>query len=148
MRQFVASSGLAVLAIATAGGCTTLPAPTAPSTSAVSTAPSPPAPPPVPVPDPGPFGGTFPAIVAPARIFNATSAPFYEYHGGRLWSRYVLYHDKSFSLQYSSLNFPFFEYRGTYSEVDGNVTFSWEGWSTAGPWGATGTLAGDIAYWF
>ena len=34
-------------------------------------------------------------------------------------------------------------YRGTYKETDGAITFNWEGWSVAGPWGATGTLAND-----
>jgi hypothetical protein len=35
------------------------------------------------------------------------------------------------------------EYRGRYSLTDGVIAFDWEGWSTAGPWGATGTLTGD-----
>jgi hypothetical protein len=34
-------------------------------------------------------------------------------------------------------------YRGGYKDTDGTLTFEWEGWSTAGPWSATGTLKGD-----
>jgi hypothetical protein len=52
-------------------------------------------------------------------------------------SRFVVYDDGAFALQYVSLGI---EYRGGYTESNGVVTFQWEGWSTAGPWGATGTL--------
>jgi hypothetical protein len=52
-------------------------------------------------------------------------------------SRFVLYDDGAFALQYVSLGV---EYRGGYTESNGVVTLAWEGWSTAGPWGATGTL--------
>ncbi len=64
-------------------------------------------------------------------------------HGSLLSSRYVLYDDGTFALQYSSANYPFFEYRGTYSADNTNIIFHWEGWSVAGPWGATGTLTED-----
>jgi hypothetical protein len=64
-------------------------------------------------------------------------------HGSPLASRYVLYDDGTFALQYSSANFPFFEYHGTYSGNNGRIDFDWEGWSTTGPWGATGTLTED-----
>lgn len=45
-----------------------------------------------------------------------------------------------FVLQYAGLGF---EYRGGYAETKGAIAFEWEGWSAAGPWGATGTLKGD-----
>jgi hypothetical protein len=64
-------------------------------------------------------------------------------HGSPLASRNVLYDDGTFALQYSSANFPFFEYRGTHTEANGLITFNREGWSTAGPWGATGQLSDD-----
>jgi hypothetical protein len=35
-------------------------------------------------------------------------------------------------------------YRGGYEQVNGVITFEWEGWNVAGPWGATGTLSGDV----
>ena len=56
-------------------------------------------------------------------------------------SRFVLYDDGTFALQYRiSAGAP--EYRGTYRTGNGAIAFEWEGWSTAGPWGASGTLDG------
>jgi len=52
-------------------------------------------------------------------------------------SRFVLYDNGAFALQYVSLGI---DYRGGYTESNGVITFQWEGWSVAGPWGATGTL--------
>jgi hypothetical protein len=89
------------------------------------------------------LGPAFPIVEKPGRIFEGVDSPYYAYHGSKLASRYVLYDDKTFALQYSSWRWGVFEYRGWYSEVDSLVTFTWEGWSTAGPWGATGTLIGD-----
>jgi hypothetical protein len=63
-----------------------------------------------------------------------------------LASRFVLYDDGTFALQFASARHSFFESRGTYSEAtlptspEALVTFSWEGSSAAGPWGATGML--------
>ena len=44
-------------------------------------------------------------------------------HGGPLASRYVLYDDGSFALQYTSANYPFFEYLGTYTEANSLIKF-------------------------
>jgi hypothetical protein len=74
----------------------------------------------------------FPTVVEPARIYLAANS----------WpqpSRYVLYDDGRFELQYSGIN----DYRGTYTEANGAFTFEWEGRSAAGPWGATGSLTAD-----
>jgi hypothetical protein len=54
-------------------------------------------------------------------------------------SRFVLYDNGAFVLQYVGLGI---EYRGGYTEVNEVINFQWEGWSTAGPWGATGTVNG------
>ena len=54
----------------------------------------------------------------------------------RVTSRYVLYDDGTFALQYTSANYPFFEYRGTYEEANDLITF------VDGETG-TGTLGGD-----
>ena len=35
------------------------------------------------------------------------------------------------------------QYKGWYAQTNNSVSFTWEGWSTAGPWGANGTLRGD-----
>jgi hypothetical protein len=44
-------------------------------------------------------------------------------------------------LQYPSLGEG--GYRGGYKDANGVIVFEWEGWSGAGPWGATGILTGD-----
>lgn len=84
---------------------------------------------------------SFPPVSRPARIYVGVDSPASPRHGSPLASRYVLYDDGRFSLQYSSANYRFFEYRGTFTEVDSIVTFEWEAWSAAGPWGATGSLS-------
>jgi hypothetical protein len=56
-------------------------------------------------------------------------------------SRYILYDNGNFALQYDE--YGGLEYRGSYTKVASLITFNWEGWSTAGPWGATATLRGD-----
>jgi len=57
-------------------------------------------------------------------------------------SRFVLYDNGAFALQYRTCNCGG-EYRGRYTEARGVITFEWDGWSVAGPWGASGTLQGD-----
>jgi hypothetical protein len=54
-------------------------------------------------------------------------------------SRFVFYDNGAFVLQYAGIG----DYRGGYTEANGVITLEWEGWSVAGPWGATGTLKGD-----
>ena len=56
-------------------------------------------------------------------------------------SRFVLYDNGAFVLQFPSLGEG--GYRGGYRDANGVITFEWEGRSTAGSWGATGTLQGD-----
>jgi hypothetical protein len=56
-------------------------------------------------------------------------------------SRFVLYENGAFVLQYPPLGEG--GYRGGYIDANGVITFEWEGWSVAGPWGATGSLQGD-----
>jgi len=89
----------------------------------------------------------FPSATGPARIFNFFSQSWFVVSGYTARSRYVLYDNGAFALQYSDNGG--FEYRGGYTASNGIITFKWEGWSTAGPWGATGTLKGDtlkVAY--
>jgi hypothetical protein len=52
-------------------------------------------------------------------------------------SRFVLYDNGAFALQYGGA---IGQYRGGYTASNGVITFQWEGSSSAGPWGATGTL--------
>lgn len=124
----------AVLALSTA--CSEVTPPTAPTPTAEQL----PAPAPTP---PAPRVPTFPAISKPARVYVGVPSTSYPIHGSPLASRYVLYDDGTFALQYSSANYPFFEYLGTYSEENGDIAFHWDGWSAAGPWGAIGTLTED-----
>lgn len=80
------------------------------------TPPTPPAPPP-------PVG--VPPTSKYSRTYASVDSPYYANHGSPLGSRYVLFGDGTFSLQYSSANYPFFEYRGTYREMGGKVVFNW-----------------------
>ena len=57
-----------------------------------------------------------------------------------LKSRFVLYDNGAFVLEYPSL----FDrgYRGKYTITNGEITFQWDDWSSAGAWEATGLLNG------
>jgi hypothetical protein len=97
-------------------------------------------------PDPVPQAPAFPPVTGPARIYVADASDYSPMHGSLLASRYVLYDNGPFALQYASVNYPFFEYLGGY-RTDGNrITFyfGWEGWSSAGPSGATGWLTEEF----
>jgi hypothetical protein len=56
-------------------------------------------------------------------------------------SRLVIFDNGAFLLQYVSLGGD--GYRGGYTEANGVMNFEWEGFSTAGAFGATGTLKGN-----
>ena len=84
---------------------------------------------------------SFPPVSGQARVFNFLSQSSYGISGYTTRSRYVLYDNGAFGLQYSDNGG--FEYRGRYTEVSTIITFDWEGWSAAGPWGATARLSGD-----
>ena len=120
--------GLVVLASACADSVT----PTGPTPLTATTASALP-----PIPE-----AEFPPVSKPARIYlfaRELSYPVREWTNG---SRYVLHDDRTFALQYLRSRGSF-EYRGTYKEENGHITFEWEGWSAAGPWGATGSLTDD-----
>jgi hypothetical protein len=81
-----------------------------------------------------------PPLSGSSRTFSfdrELSYPVRDYTKG---SRFVLYDNGAFVLQYEGLG----DYRGTYTEADGVIRFEWEGWSVAGPWGATGTVKDDL----
>jgi hypothetical protein len=93
----------------------------------------------------------FPALQRPGVVYAEVGAPYgdpasTQFHGGQLASRFVFYDDGRSGLQFSSPRFGFFEYGGSYARTDAQVAFVWDGWSTAGPWGATGTLRGDTLH--
>ena len=71
---------------------------------------------------------SFPDLQRPGQIFVAPPGlydrGFSEMHGGPLISRYVLYEDGSFSLQFLSIRFGFFEYAGRRTTDNGHLWFS------------------------
>lgn len=103
--------------------CSRPTSPTRPTPPAGTISPTPTGP--VPVPD-------FPAITAPARVYLAA-------HSLPRPSRFLLYEDGRFALQYTGN----YESLGTYREAGGVITFSWETLGRTGPWGATGSLTGE-----
>lgn len=103
-------------------------------------------PPPPPPTDPPARWEPFPQPARAGRIYRGDDSLYALFdfsHQGRLVSRYVLYDDATFALQFFSPRFGFFEYAGEYAQADSLIDFEFEGWSTAGPWEATGTLRGD-----
>jgi hypothetical protein len=107
-----------------------------------SAAPTTPTPAVVPVPQPAPLPtGRYPTITGPARVLVYRDSPFPRVASYTLTSRFVLYDDGRFALQYEN---PIGEYRGTYSTSNDVVSFTWDGWSVAGPWGAQATLSRDV----
>jgi len=82
---------------------------------------------------------SFPPLTGPSRIFIFDRDLSYPVSNYTRQSRFVLYDNGAFVLQYVG----FADYRGGYTEANGVIAFEWEGWSVAGPWGATGTIRGD-----
>ena len=83
----------------------------------------------------------FPPLSGPSRIFVFDRELSYPLSDYTKKSRFVLYDNGAFVLQYPSLGEV--GYRGGYKDANGVIAFEWEGWSIAGAWGATGTLKGD-----
>jgi hypothetical protein len=88
------------------------------------------------VPPPPP---NFPPLSGPSRTFVFDHELSYHVRDWTRASRFVLYDDGGFVLQYEKQG----EYRGGYTETSGVLTLEWEGWSAAGVWGATGTIEGN-----
>jgi hypothetical protein len=84
-----------------------------------------------PTPAPPAVISTFPAPSVNARVFVSV-------HSLPRASQFLLNDDGTFTLTYSGGP----EYSGRYKETNGVMTFDWDGWSSAGPWGAT-ALLGD-----
>jgi hypothetical protein len=79
---------------------------------------------------------TFPPLSGPSRTFVFDHELTYPVRDYTKRSRIVLYDNGAFVLRYNDLA----DYRGGFTESDGVIRFDWEGWSAAGPWGASGTL--------
>jgi hypothetical protein len=92
----------------------------------------------IPTPPSG-IAGT-PPPTGPARTFEFEGPATYPVAPYTTQSRFVLYENGRFELQYRSIGK---DYLGTFSQSGDSITFQWEGWSLAGPWGATGEIDGD-----
>ena len=134
MKRVIRCSAVAVLLVLSAACGDS--GPTSPTSTRLPPAPSAPAPPP-----PTPPVPSFPPPSGPSRTFTSerplASSGVQSY---TTTSRFILYDNGAFVLKFES---PAVEYRGGYTETNGDLTFDWEGWSAAGPWGATGTLADE-----
>lgn len=82
----------------------------------------------------------FPPLAGPSRTFIFDRDLSYPVSNYTRQSRFVLYDNGAFVLQFLGL---VADYRGRYTDANGVMTFEWEGWSVAGPWGATGTVRGN-----
>ena len=95
-------------------------------------------------PTPTSSGNVVPAFKTPsgpAHIYQETGSLYsfiYVMHG-LLISRYVLYDDGTFELQFAGMP----GYTGRYTRADSSVDFTWDGWSGAGPWGSTAFVRDD-----
>lgn len=87
----------------------------------------------------------FPPLSGASQIFTFDHELSHRVSDYTKQSRFVLYDNGAFVLEYANL--PICNcrgtYRGGYTQANGIITLEWEGWSIAGPWGATGTLNGD-----
>jgi hypothetical protein len=105
-------------------------------TACGGSSPTSPRPPASPSPTP-PSPSNFPPLSGPSRTFTFDHELSYPVRDYTKNSRFVLYENGAFVLQYVGRT----EYRGRYTQANGDITFEWEGWSVAGPWGATGSLS-------
>ena len=136
---------LLAAAVPFALGCAPQDPPVAPTFSPSRPPPTPPAPPPRPE-----AALAFPALSRPGEIY-VESGEIYSinipFHGGRPVSRFVLYDDGVFALQFSSYRQGFFQYYGKFTRANSRVTFSFD--ANNGSWQAMGTQRGDtlvVAY--
>ena len=79
-----------------------------------------------------------PPVIGPADIYSFSGRLSYPIRDYTTASRFVLYHNGTFALQYVSLGG---EYLGTYRRENGLISFRFV---ADGRWVATGTLNGDL----
>jgi hypothetical protein len=84
-----------------------------------------------------PAADTFPEASGFAAVYDRDGPDRFGFR-----SRYVFHRDGTFSLQYANTRSGFVEYPGRYAVSDSRIELDFDGWSVAGPWTATGTLAG------
>ena len=79
--------------------------------------------------------------MGPEHLYDA----FMSYHGASLPTRYVLFADSTFHLQFASFRFGVVTYAGRFSRTDTTFNFSWQNDGGA-PWDAMGIVQGDILH--
>ena len=84
----------------------------------------------------------FPALSKPGTIYNELASAYSVARRSPTISRYVLYDDGTHALQIANAPAAM-EFKGSWTRTDSTVVFEWEGWSVAGPWGATATVRGN-----
>jgi len=90
-------------------------------------------------------GGTFPALSKPGQIYLGSESLYDFYfnsHGGHLLSRYILYDDGTFTLQYVSPRWGFFEYKGWRALAGSTISLEFN--ANTPTWHADATLIGDV----
>ena len=88
----------------------------------------------------------FPAVPGAVAIYDGPAGLYNDlvpYHGSSVPTRYVLFSDSTFFLQFASFRFGIFSYTGRYARTDSGITFTWDGSGVAEPWVSTGSLRGD-----
>jgi hypothetical protein len=58
-------------------------------------------------------------------------------------SRYILYNDTTFTLEYSRAGDRTFEYRGRYARAESQIVFNFGFFGPTGPWQAIGAMGGN-----
>lgn len=96
---------------------------------------------PRPAPPTPPTPTNFPPLEGPSRTFVFDHELSYGVADYTKKSRFVIYDDGAFNLEYPSVNGA--GYRGAYKEENGVIAFEWEDSSAAAQWSATGTLNGN-----
>ena len=95
------------------------------------------------VPGPPP---AFPPLTRPGEIYASAADlrdPVILVQRWGFATRYLLYEDSTFALQFSSAKTGFFAYLGRYLRTDTVMTFNFNDENAAGAWRAVGTLHGD-----
>jgi hypothetical protein len=95
------------------------------------------APPTAPAPPPVSQPVISTGLSGPFKTFAFAEAEYAVAHYTRT-SNFRLYDNGGFALDYSSGS-----YTGTYTSEGASLVFRWDGGSSGGVWGATGTLSGD-----
>ncbi len=101
---------------------------------------APPTPEPAPAPTPQPPAQPFPPLSGPSRVYGFVAQLTRIIADYTRNSRYVLYDNSAFELQYYGLGG---SYRGRYEQTGAGVIFHWDASSVAGSWNAIGSLDGD-----